>query len=64
MPHPPPHQQQQQQQQPGPVVDPSQVQQVKDMFPDIDNDVIEAVLQSTGGNVDQAISQLLQMNDS
>lgn len=39
------------------------VQQVKDMFPDIDEDVIKSILDANQGNKDMTINQLLAMQE-
>ncbi|KAL1510277.1 hypothetical protein AB1Y20_006599 [Prymnesium parvum] len=39
-----------------------QVEQLKSMFPDFDSDVLSSVLATCGGNMESAVSQLLEMN--
>mmetsp|Transcript_28660 Transcript_28660/g.86002 ORF Transcript_28660/g.86002 Transcript_28660/m.86002 type:complete len:192 (+) Transcript_28660:1183-1758(+) len=52
------------QQQPpaGGGADPAAVQQLRDMFPDLDNSVVESVLASSQGNVERALETLLSMS--
>ncbi len=60
---PPPNMMQQQQlPPPGPAYTEQDVQQVKDMFPSIDDDVIISVLESNMGNKDKTINDLLGMS--
>ena len=37
------------------------VRQMKEMFPTVDNEVVKSVLEATGGNKDQAVTNLLSM---
>lgn len=49
---------------PAPIqIQPKDVQNIKDMFPDMDEEVIRSVLASSGGNVDAALNHLLSMNE-
>ena len=43
-----------------PVTD-EDVRQVKELFPTVDNEVVKSVLEATGGNKDQAVTNLLSM---
>ncbi|XP_003385164.1 PREDICTED: toll-interacting protein B [Amphimedon queenslandica] len=43
-----------------PVTD-EDVRQMKEMFPTVDNEVVKSVLEATGGNKDQAVTNLLSM---
>jgi len=54
----------QQQQMPpqGPMFTDEDVTQVKDMFPDVDEDVIKSILEVNHGDKDRTINHLLQMN--
>lgn len=56
----PPPQQPQPPQQP-PAADAASVRQLRDMFPDFDETVLESVLASSEGNVENAINTLLSM---
>uniref|UniRef100_H2YLR6 Toll-interacting protein n=1 Tax=Ciona savignyi TaxID=51511 RepID=H2YLR6_CIOSA len=61
-----PMQQQQQQQQPtpvpqGPLFTEADVKQIKEMFPDVEEDAIKTVLEASRGNKDAAINSLLSM---
>lgn len=56
-----PQQQQQQQQQ---TLRDEDVKKVKDMFPDMEEEIIRSVLLSSGGNVDTAVNHLLSMTAS
>ena len=40
------------------------VKKIKDMFPDMDDEIIRSVLLSSGGNVDTAVNHLLSMTAS
>ncbi|XP_065835370.1 toll-interacting protein B-like [Oscarella lobularis] len=63
--HPRPQQPgQQQQQQPRQPITEQSVQQLKDMFPSMDDDVIRSVLEASGGHVDVAINNLLSFGTS
>ena len=59
----PPQQQQQQQQQQQTLRD-EDVKKVKDMFPDMEEEIIRSVLLSSNGNVDTAVNHLLSMTAS
>ncbi|XP_057312600.1 toll-interacting protein B-like [Hydractinia symbiolongicarpus] len=64
-----PMQQQQQQQQrqnvPAPVqINPKDLQTLKEMCPELDDEIIKVVLQETGGNLDRAAATLVEMNNS
>ena len=43
---------------------PTDLQTLKEMCPEMDSDIIKTVLQQCGGNVDRAATQLLEMNAS
>eukprot|EP00056_Hartaetosiga_gracilis_P008900 m.127687 g.127687 ORF g.127687 m.127687 type:complete len:256 (-) comp13014_c5_seq4:2659-3426(-) len=58
---PPQMRQQQQQPPPQPQLNPQHVQQLKEMFPDLDNGVIETVLLSSGNDFNKALTSLLEM---
>lgn len=63
-PGPPPTGQPQQQQPPQPqpiVISDEDVTQVHEMFPNIDVDVIKAIMETQRGNKDRTINSLLQM---
>ncbi|KAL5009531.1 hypothetical protein ScPMuIL_011836 [Solemya velum] len=55
--------QQQQIQQQGPLYTDEDLQQVKDMFPNMEEDVIKSVFEANAGNKDTTINSLLTMND-
>lgn len=67
-----PQQLQQQQQQQQPEIQPESIGQInekdlkslKEMCPDMDDDIIRSVYQQTGGNLDRAAVQLLEMTAS
>lgn len=40
------------------------VQQLKEMFPTLETEVIESILQAKGGNVDAALSHLLELAET
>lgn len=40
------------------------LQTLKEMCPELDEEIIKTVLQQSGGNVDRAAAQLLEMNSS
>lgn len=48
----------------GPAYTEEDVQQVKDMFPAIDDDVVRSVFESNMGNKDQTINDLLALSSS
>ncbi|XP_028409207.1 toll-interacting protein B-like [Dendronephthya gigantea] len=48
---------------PAAQVRPDDVKNIKDMFPDMDEEVIRSVLVASGGNVDAALNHLLSMNE-
>ena len=57
-----PPQQQQPQQQPQPlVISEEDVKQVSEMFPNVEIDVIKAIMETQRGNKDRTINSLLQM---
>ena len=56
-PQPQPQQQQQHRQ-----ISEQDIQTLKDMFPNMEEGVIQSVLEASGGNVDAATSHLLSMN--
>ena len=53
--------QQQQQQQPPQTISDEDFKKIKDMFPDMDDEIIRSVLLGSGGNVDTAVNHLLSM---
>lgn len=54
------------QQQENPFTAPNQkdLQTLKEMCPELDEEIIKTVLQQSGGNVDRAAAQLLEMSSS
>ena len=44
-----------------PAINPNDLKALKDMFPDMDDDIIRLVLMQTGGDVDQAVNHLVSM---
>ena len=57
-----PQQMQQPQRPPGPLYTEEDVKQVREMFPDIEDEAIKSVLEANGGNKDATINCLLTMN--
>lgn len=49
-------------QQPLPETNPNDLKTLKEMCPDMDDDIIQSVLQQSGGNLDRAAEQLLEMS--
>jgi hypothetical protein len=50
------------QQQPAPQESAAAVQQLRDMFPDFDESILESVLATNQGNVENALNTLLSMS--
>ena len=46
----------------GPLYTDDDVNQVKEVFPDVDEEVIKSLLEANRGNKDQTINNLLTMN--
>ena len=54
----------QQQQQPQQTISDEDVKKVKDMFPNMEEEIIRSVLLSSNGDVDTAVNHLLSMTAS
>ncbi|KAI8440783.1 hypothetical protein MSG28_009111 [Choristoneura fumiferana] len=48
---------------PPPPITPDQIQQIEEMFPSMDKEVIKSVLEANNGNKDATINSLLQMSE-